>query len=349
MVNNRYKYALVDLSYILVRNLKAISSGKQVGEYNEGEVLRITIQTIKKVIRDYNITADKYIFIYDKWDKSINGYYRTYLLKDFVEYKGTRVYVNAEYVSNLEKQLEGMDPSDVAGIEKLKKDIEKAKKDCYENTVKYKAKEAMINDLCNIGLPCVGLEGWEFDDLAWLSTCLLFNDPENKPSIIITKDSDLQYSLSPRMDYFKIPTAKSAPKIYTYDEMIKTIPPQISSRGVSLYDYKAYLDSLGNGHNDMKPTVLTETPIDDIIIHILDGDYSDVNKEQFLAQFNSFDLHKFPKLDQACKIVNEDFKKIGHIGNLDQFHEFCSKYNINSISDKYYTELVQGFNPLLFS
>ena len=60
---NRYKYALVDMSYILVRNLKAISAGKQVGEYNEGEVLRITIQTIKKIVRDYGITADKYIFI----------------------------------------------------------------------------------------------------------------------------------------------------------------------------------------------------------------------------------------------------------------------------------------------
>jgi len=346
---NRYKYALVDMSYILVRNLKAISAGKQIGEYNEGEVLRITIQTIKKIVRDYGITADKYIFIYDKWDKEINGYYRTYCLKDFVAYKGSRVYINEAYVRKLEQELAAIDPSNQAEIEKKKKEIEAAKKEAYENQIKFNAKTAMINDFPSIGFPCFGLEGWEFDDLAWLSTCLLFEEPDNRASIIITKDSDLQYSLSPRMDYFKLPTAKSTPKIITYDEMVKTIPPAISSRGVNLYNYKAYLDSLGTGHNDMKPTVTSKNSIDDIILHILDGDYSDVNKDQFLAQFNSFDLHKFPRLDQAVNIINNNYKSYGHLGDLNQFHEFCQKYKINSISDKYYQELIQGFNPLLFS
>lgn len=348
-MSNRYKYALVDMSYVLIRNLKAISSGKQVGEYNEGEVLRITIQTIKKIIREYGITADKYIFIYDKWDKEIGGYYRSFMIKDFVEYKGTRVYVNEAYVRNLENQLAATDPTNLAEVERLKKEIETAKKESYENLIKYKAKEAMINDLGKIGLPCLGLEGWEFDDLAWLSTCLLYNEQDNRSSIIITKDSDLQYSLSPRMDYFKIPTGKSTPKIITYDEMVKTIPQAISSRGVSLYDYKAYLDSLGTGHNDMKPTLLTRKPVDDVILSILDGDFSDVNKDQFLAQFNSFDLHKFPKLDQAFKIINEDYKKCGHLGDLNQFHEFCDKYNIHSISDRYYQELINNFDPILFN
>ena len=348
-MNNRYKYALVDMSYILIRNLKAISAGKGVGEYNEGEVLRITIQTIKKIVREYGITADKYILIYDKWDKEIGGYYRTHLLKPFVTYKGSRVYVNEAYVRKLEDELKKIDPSNTAEIEKKKKEIEAAKKECYENQVKYRAKEAMINDLGKIGLPCVGLEGWEFDDLAWLSTCLLFNEPDNRANIIITKDTDLQYSLSPKMDYFKIPTGKSEPKIITYDEMVKSIPLSISSRGVSLYDYKAYMDSLGTGHNDMKPTVLTKRTTEEIILNILDGNYEDVNKEQFLAQFNSFDLHKFPRLDKAFNIINQDFQHCGHLGSLDQFHEFCTKYDIHSISDRYYQELIQGFNPLLFS
>lgn len=346
---NRYKYALVDMSYILVRNLKAISAGKKIGEYNEGEVLRITIQTIKKIIRDYGITADKYIFIYDKWDKEIGGYYRTYFLKDFVAYKGTRVYVNEAYVRELEQKLSGIDPNNTEEIEKLKKEIEVAKVQSYENLIKYKAKEAMINDLGNIGLPCLGLEGWEFDDLAWLSTCLLINEPDNRANIIITKDSDLQYSLSPKMDYFKIPTGKSTPKIITYEEMMKTIPQKILEKKVSLYDYKSFLDSLGTGHNDMKPTVTSNRPVDDIILSILEGDYSDVNKDQFIAQFKSFDLHNFGKLDKAFSIINNDYKKCGHLGDLEQFHQFCNKYDIHSISDRYYQELINNFNPLLFS
>ena len=114
------------------------------------------------------------------------------------------------------------------------------------------AKNGLIYELNKFGVPCVGVSGWEYDDLAWLASCMLYG-VESKPSVIITKDSDLQYAISPQMDYFRIPTGGSEPQIITYNEMYAQIPDRLKGK-VSLYQYKSFMDSLGEGHNDMRKT-----------------------------------------------------------------------------------------------
>ena len=68
--------------------------------------------------------------------------------------------------------------------------------------------------------------------------------------MIITKDSDLLYSLSPKMDYFKIPTSKDkgGPQIRTYSEVYSEMPDEFKGK-LGLYQYKAYCDAIGMGHN----------------------------------------------------------------------------------------------------
>ena len=138
-------------------------------------------------------------------------------------------------------------------VEEMKKDptkteeeINKAIDEAYINKVKLEAKKGLMYELDKFGIPCVGVSGWEFDDLAWLASCMLYSEG-GKKSIIITKDSDLQYSLSPTMDYFRIPTGGSEPEIITYDQMYEKIPHSLRGR-ISLYQYKSFLDSLGEGH-----------------------------------------------------------------------------------------------------
>lgn len=341
MISNKYKFGLIDLSYLMQRNLFAVSKGKGVGEYNAGEVIRITIQTINKVIRDYDITCDKFILVYDKWDKELGGYYRTWLLKDFVSYKGSRVYMTEEEVERM-----------IASGEYTEEQIKKAREEAYMNQVKYKAKWGMISDMKNIGIPCLGLEGYEYDDLAWLSSCLLSdpsNNPEGKKSVVITKDSDLLYSLSPMMDYFKLPTGGSQPKVVTYEEMYETIPKELTANGVSLYDYKAYLDSLGQGHNDLGDSGKKGINVVETILKVLKGDYSDIENEEFFKkQLESFDLTKFPRLDKAMEIVKEKYNTEGKLGSLDDFHEFCKKYEITGITDTYYSNFIKKLDPNLF-
>lgn len=332
---NRYKFALVDMSYVLMRNMFAIRGSKGVGEYHEGEVIRITIQTMNKIARDFGITADKVIFVYDKWDKEIGGYFRTHILKG--EYKSTRVYMTEQLLEEYR-----------ADETKTAEEIKKAEEDLYFNNVKYKAKWGMVRDLKNIGIPCLGLDGWEFDDLAYLASCVLYGTSD-KPSVIITKDSDLLYSLSPQMDYFRIPVKGSEPKVVTYDEMWQTIPDSLKG-SLSLYQYKSYLDSLGEGHNDMTKTMKEGAKADETILQILKGDYSNVEDVELLErQLSTFDIEKFPRFNEALRIVNELFGTAGRLGSVQDFRAFCDKYKVDGISDRYFTEFVSRFDTKLFT
>jgi hypothetical protein len=328
------------MSYILYRNAHAISGGKGVGEYTSGEIIRITIQTLNKVARDYGITADKFIFIYDKWDTSFGGYYRTYLLNGL--YKDDRA---DNYITSEDVEILKQDPLSTP------KKIEEAEKKCYFNSTCREAKHVMIQDLKNFGLPCLGLEGWEFDDLAWLSACILFDNQslDQKNSVIITKDSDLQYSLTPQMDYFKIPTGGSKPRTITYQEMYNTIPDSLKER-VSLYEYRAYLEALGDGHNNMRKTKKGGVNSEEAINHILDGNYDDIeDKEMFDIHMKTFNICEFPRFEEAVNIIKTQFSTVGRLGSISEFHKFCSKYKVEGISDRYFTEFISRFDPRLFS
>lgn len=338
----RYKYALIDMSYILMRNLFAVSVGRKIGEFTAGSIIKTTFQTLNKVARDYGITADKFILVYDKWDRELKGYYRTSLLREVGgDYKGTRVYVDEAYVNSLKESHAS------------EEEIAKAELELYKNIVKREAKSDMIENLGNFGIPCLGVEGWEYDDLTWLATCLLFQDPDPKPSVIITKDSDLKYSLSPKMEFFKIPTGKSAPEIITYTEMYNSIPEPLRERGLSLYDYKSYLDSLGEGHNDMKVTKKKnlkkkKKSVTDIILNIMDGNYTDLaDVDGFLKQMASFNLSKFPRLDEAMDVVNNKFKTVGKLSSFAEFSDYCNKRGIN-ITSEYYNSFIKRLNPELY-
>ena len=69
MIGNKYKYGLIDLSYILMRNVYAAARGKKIGEFGPNDVIRMTIQTLNKMSRDHGISVDKYIFVRDQWSR----------------------------------------------------------------------------------------------------------------------------------------------------------------------------------------------------------------------------------------------------------------------------------------
>lgn len=341
MIEARYKYALIDMSYLMYRNAFANSKGKGIGEYIPGDVVRTTIQTINKISRDYGITADKFIFLYDKWDSELEGYYRTAILKGL--YKDDRVnnYITREQVDAM-KQDPNITP------EQLKKAEEK----CYFNEVCKESKKIMIKELKNFGLPSVGIPGWEADDLIWLSSGMLYDDsgdPNIKSNIIITKDSDILYSLTPQMDYFKIPTGGSIPKIITYDEMYQSIPDVLKGK-ISLHDYGSYVESLGDGHNNMRKTKKRGANTTNAILHILDGDMSDIaDIEKFKRNLKTFDISCFPKFEEARETILGLYSTIGRIGTVAEFRDFCNKYKIEGISDRYFTDLVSRFDQRLFN
>lgn len=334
-MENKYQYLIADFSYIITRNLYVISKGKEPGDYTYGELIRMTIWTINKLARDYGLTADKVVLIYDKWDKSLGGYYTTYLLGG--QYKDTRKYMTDELFQEIKN-----DPS------KTPEEIHKAEIELYQNQVKYKAKWTMISNLHGFGMPCLGLEGWEADNLAWLSSCLLYNK-SSKPSVLVTKDSDWQYLINPKLDFFKIPKSGEEPKTIKYDEMYYQIPQRIRDRGIGLYQYKSLVDSIDGSHNDMRQTRKNYVNLEDAIFQVINGDYSNIeNLELFKKQYNSFDITKYPRFEEAKRLITDVLPTCGKLGSIPEFHTFCDKHGIQDISDRYFTDFISRFDPKLY-
>lgn len=339
MIANKYNYAFIDGSFLLTRNLWVATKDKKPEKMNPGEVLRITIQTINKLYRDWGVGADKVILIFDEWNRDINGYVRSWMIKDYVQYKGSRTFITEETIEKMKA-----DPN------VTEEQLNKAIHELASNKIKFQAKKIMREEFKNIGLPYFSWPGYEFDDIATLASFGL-NGKSDKPNLIVTKDSDLTWSLCPGCDQFLLPTKGSLPTIVTYDDMYYKIPEVLRNSGLGLYMYHAYCDSLGiTGHNDNLKTIKSGKDGTQTILKIMNGDYSDVEKpDAFRAQMKSFDLSCFPDVDRVNDMIQNDFKTRGHIGTLDEFKIFCTKYDIKGISDTYYNGLSERFDTKLFS
>lgn len=332
-----YTFAVVDLSYLLQRNLFACSKGRRTGTFFASDVVKMTIQTLNKIPRDYGLNISKYIFLADKWAAEYNGYYRHHILRGI--YKTSRTWMTPEKLKEIEENPESTE-----------KEIKTARFELYCNDVKQEAKEILKTELRRFGVPCIWQEGWEFDDCAYLFACLWYNNPDPRKSVIITKDSDLKYSTNPKVDYFRLPAAGSQPEIIDYNKMYYEIPERLRNLGVSLYDYKSYLESLGLGHNDMKRTKVPRANTELTIEKIISGDFSLVtDPELFKLQFSTFDISKFPGLQEIMGKLTKDIYTIGHLGSIEEFHEFCKARKIRGISDAYYNSFISRFDQKLFS
>jgi len=338
MIGNIYKYGLVDLSYVLTRNLFACTKGKKPEEYNPGDIVRMTIQTLNKCSRDYNITVDKYVFLKDTWSKTYKGYFRTSLLKG--QYKDSRKYINEKEFENIKN-----DPNST------QEDIDKAWSELCLNKCKQKAKNILVYELGKFGVPCISVDGFEFDDLATIASFHLYND--DKKSVIITKDSDLKWSTSPQVDWFRLPTGGSEPEVITYDQVYSEMPEIFRNHDIMPYQYNAVMNAIGESHNDMRKTRLDSAdPIETAAKILIYNDYSNIDPnmlETFETQRKTYDLSSFPFFEEAKDKIFNVMPSTGRLGSLEEFHEFCEKNNVTGISDKYFHDFISKFDQKLFT
>ena len=69
VIGNNYTLVLIDGSFLLTRALFAVTRGKDPGEVKPGELMKVNLQTINRLGRDWKISGSKVIIIWDK----ING------------------------------------------------------------------------------------------------------------------------------------------------------------------------------------------------------------------------------------------------------------------------------------
>lgn len=338
MIENKFTYAFIDGSWILTRNAWIATKDKSIEEMNPGDICRITLQTISKLYKDWECSADKPIVIFDEWSRDLGGYIRTWMMREYGEYKGTRQWMT-------QAKLDAMrnDPNVTP------EEIKAAEHELAANKCKQDAKKIMKAEFGKIGIPVFSVPGYEFDDIATLASFML-NGVTEKKNVIVAKDSDLSWSLCPGCVQFLPPLRGVNQRFVEYDEMYHQVPEVLTARGVGPYMYHAYCDSLGvTGHNDNVKTIKPRCDGTETILKILDGDYSNVeNPDAFKAQFNSFDLGNFPDLDRVKDLIMNVFPKAGHIGSTLEFRNFCNTYKVD-ISDLYYMAFSDRLERKMFS
>lgn len=339
MISNKYNQVWVDGSWLLTRSLWIATKDLKIEEFNPGDVVRLCLYTISKLSKDWGISNDKVIIVWDKWSKNLGGYWRSWMIRDFVQYKGSRKFVTEQTIEEMRN-----DPN------VTEEEIEKAIRELATSRIKFKAKEIMMEDFPKIGIPSYSYDGLEFDDIVSIAS-FQYYQPDGKPNVIFTKDSDLQYSTCPNCVWACPPkSGETEPKIITYDEMYYQIPEPLRRNGISLYNYNALMNAAGfMGHNDMGIAKKTHTDPTQALLKIINGNYEDLeNVDMFKAQLNSYDLSQFPDIDQVKADIAK-FETMGHYGTLDDFHEFCKKNNVTQVSDKYYTAMIDRFDQKLFT
>ena len=335
---NQFHLGYVDLSWILSRNCFAISSRND--NFTSADVVTMTIQTLAKFSNSLGLTCDKLLLFRDTWDSSMKGYIRTHMLREAgapVDYKGDRKYMTKWRFEEIKN-----DPNST------EEDIKKAEKELHFNEVKNESKNILINELGKFGISTISVPGYEFDDLATIASHLLYN--AEKPSVIISRDSDLLYSTSPSCYVWQPPLSNKPPRLVSYEEAYNELLPDRFKGKLQLYQYFGLSNATGAiGHNNMSRTLADGKKVDDAIEKALTGDLSDFsNPELFKKQYESFDVWKFPKIDEVKRIVTDCLHKVGHLGSINEFKEFCTKYGITKISDRYYSDFINKFDPKLF-
>jgi hypothetical protein len=168
--------------------------------------------------------------------------------------------------------------------------------------------------------------------------------------VIVTKDTDLTYSLSPGFHFFKLPTYGSEPKIVTYDEMVQTIPAGLRSRGLGLYQFGAMLNSSGFlGHNDLIVTKKKGAKMEKTLEGIMDGDYSGLkDPELYQLQFSTYNIPAFPNYPAVLEDVHH-FLSDGSSGSTFEFERVVREYEMEGIDREYYLSIIARFDERYFS
>jgi hypothetical protein len=329
-----YEYLIFDGSYYLMKCLASLQktryseyyitnpmTGEQIQSYQydfrEQDIVRLVYWSLMKFIIE-EFSCEKAIVVFD-----VAPYYKVSYLPD---YKGDRTHYTDE-------SLKEVDPNDPRAYWETKEEIRCEK-------MKVAAKNWMIENFSNIGLTTIAKQGWEGDELAYLTSKHLI-DRERK-SALVSIDTDWDYLVNPNVDHLKTHMRKET-EIVTYDQVITWIP-----EGMDPYIYKAYEDSLGGSHNNLASTYNSakfgKYTWRDTIEALIKGDESVIqNKELFDLQFKSFDIWSLSDFDEMREYTKARLDE-GCILNENEFELFCQLTGFK-VRTYQYSDRVCNLNP----
>lgn len=332
MILNEHRYLFVDGSFMLKRHnfmesKDWINSDRDDSKYTAANVARRFMYSVNKLGQEVG-GVDKIFILWDMWDGG-NGYYTTQILKG--KYKDSRKF----------ETKEDAEKPDLTEEEK-REILDNAKR----NEMQIESKRFIINHLGDYGMPSIRYGGYEADNLVWVySSMLAFSD---KTSVFSSSDGDWKFNgTSPSTHVYKVGMRGGKSEMFKYDQMVTEIPEDLRGK-VSLYDWKAYWDSLDGSHNDMRKTrrdrVDTASIIENIVLR---NDYSGIEDlELFKSQYSTFRVDQFPGFQRIIDEFPEKMKS-GTFKSLSEFREFSDKSGLG-ISDSWYTKFTDRLDPMLY-
>ena len=289
----KYDYLVVDAQLILTRNFHRVRSS---GHLTKGGLVKSFLQSIVKLCRE--VPTNNVLTV---WDRS--PYHRHTMMED---YKSDRKYYTPDDITDDLPQEEK---------DRIAKEIADFK---LRNDVKY----YLVNQSHQLGMPSILHQGYEADDLAYISV-------RNLPGkvCIASSDSDWKYLLVEGSDHYNLKN-----KITSFYDM------QEESGEVDLFLYKSILDSLYGSHNFLKDVSNLKIGVPEVIRFMQSDDYSFTSdKELFLRQLKSFDVKNFPDFQYVCDKVKNQKVNFDKVMTDSEFSQFTIDNHI-SITTKYFSD-----------
>lgn len=323
-----YDYLIFDGQYFLMRGFhlhksrsvetSTVTLGSTVystlkNTLTWSQLFKSIFYSMVKFHRDFH-KGNKMIMVFDS-----GPYYKSKLVG---HYKSNRSYINE---SDVEKAKD--DPLTYLRL-KYEWDLE---------VLKSYTKKMILEYFPKLGIDTVIHKGYEADDLAKLLASKI--SKSGKTSLLISSDSDWKYLIDENSTY-----SNPRGNLFHYDKMMEELGT-LKDSGLSLYKYKAFMDSLYGSHNDLLPTVDKSLKLNnvDLLTKLLDQNYSDLLHESlFKAQLDSFDIWNFPEYDLVIEKLKDARLKSPDFLTVDQFSELNSKFNLG-ITSNYYNSFINRF------
>ena len=289
----KYNYLVVDAQLVLTRNFHRVRNS---GHLTKGGLIKSFIQSIVKLCRE--VPTSNVILA---WDRS--PYHRHQMMED---YKGDRKYYTKDDITDDLPQEEK---------DRIEKEINDFK---LRNEVKY----YLVNHSPKLGMTSLLHQGYEADDLAYISV-------RNLPGkiCIASSDSDWRYLLIDGSDHYNLKS-----KFTSFTDLKE------ESGDVDPFLYKSALDSLYASHNFLKDVSNGKFDIESVINLMQMDNYSFTSdRDLFLCQLKSFGVSKFPDYELVCEKVKKMSTDFTRVMTESEFSQFTIDNHI-TITNKYFTD-----------
>lgn len=316
----KYDYGIIDAQYILFRNksVQLYYSNK----LDSKRLLLSVIQSFMKLKRDWEF---KYPILV--WDRS--PYLKTQVLKD---YKGDRYKPTIAEIDELRAEAELPETTEERKKE-IESRIEEIRTDMENFQLIQNVKYGIINGFSDFGFKSLLVQGYEADDLAYLTGIYL--ESIGKRGILLTADTDWVNFTNSKVCFY------STKNYSDYPQLVEARSKVLSQvKDLKPYWYGILSEIYWGGHNNT-PEYPHQIPFEEFCDKILHGDSTLPDYEERRAYFDAMNVENhWSELESAIKAIVADDKI-----KYRAMYDYCIDTSL-SVNFSTYNNYIDGYEQV---